>query len=47
MEEEIIIEREFIEEAKRRMAADPKLRPCALCFHFDSEKKVVQIHKEA
>ena len=46
MEEEIIIEREFIEEAKRRMAADPKLRPCALCFHFDSEKKWCKFTKK-
>lgn len=46
MVEEIIIEREFIEEAKRRMAEDPKLRPCQLCFHFDSEKKWCKFTKK-
>ena len=45
MEEEIIIEREFIEEAKRRMAADPKLRPCKMCFHFDTEKNWCRLYQ--
>lgn len=46
MEEEIIIEKEFIEAAKAQMAADPKLRPCQLCFHFDPEKKWCKFTKK-
>lgn len=46
MEEEIIIEREYIEAAKAQMAADPKLRPCKFCFHFDPEKKWCRLYKK-
>lgn len=46
MEEEIIIEREYIEAAKAQMATDPKLRPCQLCFHFDSEKKWCRLYQQ-
>lgn len=45
MDEDIVIEREFIEEAKAKMAADPTLRPCNLCFHFDSEKKWCRLYQ--
>ena len=38
MDEEIIIDQECIEEAKAQMAKDPALRPCKLCYHYDSEK---------
>ena len=46
MEEEIIIEREYIEAAKAQMATDPKLRPCQLCFHFDSNKKWCRFYQQ-
>lgn len=46
MEEEIIIEKEFIDEVKAQMAADPKLRPCQLCFHFDEEKAWCKFFKK-
>lgn len=39
MSEEIIINQEFIEMAKAQMAKDPALRPCKLCYHYDSEKQ--------
>lgn len=39
MDEEIVIEQEFIEQVKAEMAKDPKLRPCMLCVHYDPEKK--------
>lgn len=45
MDENIVIEREFIEEAKAKMAADPTLRPCNLCFHFDPEKKWCRLYQ--
>ena len=37
MEEEIIIEQEFIEAAKAEMLNNPKLQPCQLCMHYDME----------
>lgn len=46
MDEEIIIDREYIEAAKAQMAEDPKLRPCQLCFHFDSEKKWCRFYQQ-
>ena len=46
MEEEIIIEREYIDAVKAQMAADPKLRPCHLCFHFDPEKKWCRFYQQ-
>lgn len=46
MDEEIIIEREFIEAAKAKMASDPKLRPCQLCFHFDTKKNWCRFTKK-
>lgn len=39
MAEDIIIEQEFIDLAKAEMAKDPALRPCNMCYYFDSEKK--------
>lgn len=38
MDEEIIIEPEFIEAAKAEILKNPKLQPCALCMNFDPEK---------
>lgn len=38
-DEEIIIEQEYIDEAKAQMAKDPALRPCQMCFHYDPVKK--------
>ena len=39
MDEEIIIDREYIEAAKAEMMKKAELRPCTLCMHFDPEKK--------
>lgn len=37
MSEEIIeVEQEFIDLAKAEMAKDPALRPCKLCFHYET-----------
>ena len=37
MSEEIIeVEQEFIDLAKAQMAKDPALRPCKMCFHFET-----------
>ena len=38
MDEEIIIEPEFIEAAKAELLKNPKLQPCQLCMHYDPEK---------
>lgn len=38
MAEEIIIEQEYIDEAKRQIEANPKLQPCPMCMHYDPEK---------
>ena len=38
MEEEIIIEQEYIDMAKAEMEKDPALKACKVCFHFDPEK---------
>ena len=38
VDEEIIIEPEFIEAAKAEMLKNPKLQPCRLCMHYDPEK---------
>lgn len=38
MDEEIIIEQEYIEAAKAEMLKNPKLQPCALCMNFDPER---------
>lgn len=46
MDEEIIIEQEFIDAVKAQMANDPKLRPCQLCFHFDPDKKWCKLYKK-
>ena len=46
MEEEIIIEKEYIDAVKAQMANDPKLRPCQLCFHFDPEKEWCRFFKK-
>ena len=39
MDEEITIEPEFIEAAKAEMLKNPKLQPCTMCMHYDTEKK--------
>lgn len=37
MSEEIIeVEQEFIDLAKAEMEKDPSLRPCKMCFHFET-----------
>lgn len=38
MDEEIIIEKEYIDLAKAQMAKDPALRPCHMCFHYETCK---------
>ena len=43
MDEEIIIDQEYIEAAKAEMLKNPKLQPCQLCMHFDAEKNGVGI----
>lgn len=39
MDEEIIIDQEFIEAAKQQMLKNPRLQPCQLCMHYDAEMK--------
>lgn len=36
MSEELIIEQEFIDQAKAEMAKDPALRPCQICVRYDT-----------
>ena len=38
MAEEIIIEQEYIDAAKKQIEADPRLQPCPMCMHYDPEK---------
>jgi hypothetical protein len=46
MIEEISIEQEFIEAAKAEMLKNPKLQPCAMCMHFDPEKKWCHFYRQ-
>ena len=34
--DEITIDQEYIELAKAEMAKEPRLRPCKMCFHFET-----------
>lgn len=47
MDEEIIIEQEYIEAAKAEMLKNPKLQPCQLCMHFDPVKKWCRHYQQA
>ena len=47
MDEEIIIDQEYIEAAKAEMLKNKKLQPCSLCMHFDTEKKWCRYYKQA
>ena len=47
MEEEIVIEQEYIDAAKAEILKNPKLQPCPLCMHYDEEKKWCKYTKKA
>lgn len=36
--DEMQVEQEFIDMAKAEMESNPKLKPCAMCMHFDPDK---------
>ena len=46
VDEEIIIEPEFIEAAKAEMLVNSKLQSCTLCMHFDEEKKWCHFYRQ-
>lgn len=46
VDEEIIIEPEFIEAAKAEMLVNSKLQSCTLCMHFDPEKKWCRFYRQ-